>query len=69
MKQITLNIQDSKFNFFLELIKNFDFIHVSDDIVIPEEHKKIVRERIEKYGNSLENYQEWKDIEDKIKLD
>ena len=31
MKQITLNIKDSKFKFFLELIKNFDFVQVEED--------------------------------------
>jgi len=30
MKQITLNIKDSKFKFFLELIKNFDFVQVEE---------------------------------------
>ena len=28
MTQITLNIKDSKVGFFLELIKNFDFVKV-----------------------------------------
>jgi hypothetical protein len=31
MKQITLNIKDSKFKFFLELIKNFDFVQVEEN--------------------------------------
>jgi hypothetical protein len=31
MKQITLNIKDSKFKFFLKLIKNFDFVQVEED--------------------------------------
>lgn len=30
MKQITLHIEESKFTFFLELIKNFDFVQVED---------------------------------------
>ncbi len=28
MKQIVLNIKDSKFQFFLELIKNLDFVKI-----------------------------------------
>ncbi len=30
MKQITLKIQDGKFAFFMELIKNFSFIEVQE---------------------------------------
>jgi hypothetical protein len=37
-----------------------------DDIVIPEEHKQIVRERIKKYENSHGSYLSWDDIERKM---
>jgi len=37
-----------------------------DDIVIPEEHKQIVRERIKKYENSPGSYLSWDDIERKM---
>lgn len=37
-----------------------------NDIVIPEEHKQIVRERIKKYENSPDSYLSWNDIERKI---
>ena len=37
-----------------------------DDIVIPEAHKQIVRERIKKYENSPDSYLSWNDIERKI---
>ena len=37
-----------------------------DDIVIPEEHKQIVRERIKKYENSPDSYLSWNDIERKL---
>jgi len=37
-----------------------------DDIVIPEEHKMIVRERIKKYENSPDSYLSWDDIERKM---
>lgn len=30
MKHITLKIKDSKFQFFMELIKNFDFVQVQE---------------------------------------
>lgn len=37
-----------------------------DDIVIPEEHMQIVRERIKKYENSSGSYLSWNDIERKM---
>ena len=30
MKQLVINVKDNKLSFFLELIKNFDFITVED---------------------------------------
>lgn len=30
MKQITLNIKENKIPFFIELLKNFDFIEIMD---------------------------------------
>lgn len=38
MKQITLEIKEDKYKFFLELIKNFDFISVSKN----EKQKEIL---------------------------
>jgi hypothetical protein len=37
-----------------------------DDIVIPEEHKMIVRERIKKYEKTPDSYLSWDDIERKM---
>lgn len=37
-----------------------------DDIVIPEEHKQIVKERIKKYERSSGSYLSWNDIERKM---
>ena len=31
MKRISLNIKESKFQFFMELIKSLDFVQVDDD--------------------------------------
>ncbi len=31
MKRVTLTIQDTKFQFFMELIKNLDFVKVEED--------------------------------------
>lgn len=37
-----------------------------DDLVIPEEHKQIVRERINKYKDNPGSYHSWNDIERKM---
>lgn len=38
----------------------------NENIAIPEEHKQIVRDRIEKYKNSQDSYLSWNDIERKM---
>lgn len=45
MTQITLNIKDSKVGFFLELIKNFDFVKVEKQDYI-EPSKDEIKENI-----------------------
>ena len=46
MKEITLRVPDQKINFFMELVKNLG-LEVTDKVEIPEEHKAIVRARIQ----------------------
>lgn len=46
MKEITLKIPDQKFDFFMNLVKELG-LEISEKIEIPEEHKEIVRERIQ----------------------
>jgi hypothetical protein len=45
MKEVTLKISDTKYDFFMELISRLG-IEVAESIDIPEEHKTIVRERM-----------------------
>ena len=45
MRQITLNIPDNKYKFFMELVQNLGF-DKAEELHIHEEHKAIVRERI-----------------------
>jgi len=46
MKEVTLKIPDQKFDFFVSLMKELGF-EISEKMEIPEEHKNIVRERIQ----------------------
>jgi hypothetical protein len=46
MRQLTLNIPDKEYDFFLQLLKKFNFVKIKEtDFEIPEEHKKLVIER------------------------
>jgi tyrosyl-tRNA synthetase len=72
MKQYTITIPDDEEFNFIELIKSLSYItniEKNSILDIPEEHKQLVRERIEKYKNSPESYMTWEDIENKLKLD
>ncbi len=46
MKQVTINIQENKYQFFMELLNSFDFVKVSDNkskpIAISSKQKKFV---------------------------
>jgi len=45
MKEVTLKIPEDKWEFFEELIKQLD-LEMNEEVEIPEEHKSIVRERL-----------------------
>lgn len=47
MNEITLQIPDSKLNFFLELVKNLGLNIKTKELAISEEHQKIVVDRIQ----------------------
>jgi hypothetical protein len=47
MKQITLNIDETKFKTFLSFIKTLDYVSVSDEINIPLEQQQEVQRRLE----------------------
>ncbi|MFZ9846522.1 MAG: hypothetical protein ACO3EE_00035 [Flavobacteriales bacterium] len=64
MKQLTINIQDSKFKAFLEFIKTLEYVSISEnkDISIPEQHKKLVRNRVK--STKKENLLNWNKVKD-----
>ncbi|MCA6416107.1 MAG: hypothetical protein IM589_10385, partial [Cytophagales bacterium] len=45
MKQLTVSITEEKYAFLVELLNSLDFISIDEFPAIPEEHKKLVRER------------------------
>jgi hypothetical protein len=61
MKEIIVQVPDTKVNFFLELlnglgilgrIRESEVVSEDEDMIIPEFHKEIVRERMKKYANN-----------------
>ena len=71
--KITLKVKKGKAAFFLELLKSFDFITIEDaqdmdDVVLSEEHKAILDQRLANYKsdpNALLNWDEVKkDLEE-----
>jgi hypothetical protein len=66
MKEITLKVPDKKLSFFMELVKQLGFEVAQDDLVIPEEHKTIVRERIK--NAKPEDYIPWEEARKQLKF-
>ena len=65
MKQITLNIPEQQVEFFMNLIERLGFETLQDNI--PEEHKKIVRDRVK--NTNAQDYVSWESIENQITFD
>jgi hypothetical protein len=64
MKQITLSVPEEKYEFFVELLQNLDFVSI-ENFDIPEAHKNLVRERIK--TSSKEKLIKWDDVKDSFK--
>lgn len=71
MKNFTITIPDNKENIFIEMMKSISFVQkikAANDSDISEEHKEIVRNRIQRMEENPESCLSWEDIERKIKL-
>ena len=71
MKSFTISIPDNKEDIFIEMMKNISFVkNIKEEIsvTIPQEHKEIVRKRIQGMENLPESCLKWEDIEHKIQL-
>ncbi len=62
MKQITLNIPDNKYPFFMELVKSLGFVKVSDELKLTKKQQEFV----EGTKKSLEQVEQH--LKGKIKL-
>jgi hypothetical protein len=61
MNEITLQVPNSKLEFFLELVKNLGLNVKSKQLELPEEHQKIVLDRIT--NTKEEELLVWKDVQ------
>jgi hypothetical protein len=71
MKQYIVTIPDNKVNVFIDMLKNTSYVnYVEDNNIdeIPEEHKRIVRERIKMSEKDPSRRLKWDDAKHKIKL-
>lgn len=67
MRQVILNIPDSNYEFFIELIKKLNIGEIeSEDAEIPEEVKKMVLER--KRTSKRENLLTWEEVKANLKI-
>ena len=62
MKQITLNIPDSKYTFFMELVKSLSFVKVSDEPKLSPKQQQFVTD-LKDSLNQVEQH-----IQGKVKL-
>ena len=70
MTQLTLNIEDNQINFFLELIKKFDFVKVeneSENIELSEKDKSTLDRRLENYKNNPNSYLDIEEVRSNLK--
>jgi hypothetical protein len=66
--KVTLDIDDSKAAFLLELLSSLDYVTIDTDtqFEVPEWHKEIVRQRIK--DATPNDYITWDEMKKKIKL-
>ena len=66
MKQVVLNIPDSNYEFFMELMKKLNFITVdSNDEEVPKEVQEMVLERLR--TSKREELVTWEEVKSKLK--
>ena len=62
MRQLVINVPDSKYSFFKELLKSLDFVNEynEEDIIVSEKEKQLIRGRIKSAKPG--NFKKWEDI-------
>jgi hypothetical protein len=58
MQQVTLNVADDQFRFFMELIGKLPFVQV-ENVVVPEWHVKLVNNRLDEHKSDPDSAIDW----------
>jgi hypothetical protein len=66
MKQITLNIDETKFKAFLNFIKTLDYVAVCDETNIPLEQQEEVQRRLELVQEGKMKTRSWSEAKQDI---
>ena len=70
--KLTINIKDSKVDFFLELLRSFeDFVTVEEagpngDAELSEEHKALLDARLARYKDHPEELLDWEEVRSEL---
>ena len=68
--KVLLNISDNKASFFLEVLKNFNYVSVAklkdDALIVSETEKNIMRERQQKAKPA--DFKDWNEIKNSFTL-
>lgn len=68
MRQLNIKIPDNKYDSFIELIKELDYIEIEENLSLSDEQIKIVNDRTQKSLENPERILKWDDVKDSIKL-
>ena len=73
MKQLTIHIPESKFQFILEVLRKFSFIKIDlptqDSFIISAEQKALVNEELRKIKEIPGYAQDWDLVRHQLKFD
>jgi len=69
--KITVNIKNSKVGFFVELLRNLDFVTIEsaqdiEGIELSKEHKNILDQRLKDYQNNPDDVIKWEDFKEEM---
>jgi len=68
MIQLTVNIPEAELGFYMQLFRQLG-IEASDNVIIPEEHKQLVRQRQKNIEQDPGFLLHWEEVEDNFILD
>lgn len=66
MKQITLNIDETKFKAFISFIKTLDYVSVSDEIDVPLEQQQEAERRLKLVQEGKMKTRSWSEAKQDI---